>query len=52
VGTETLQNIALFDKCRSFTRAREVQEQGIYPYFKPISQSEDTVVMIEAKPGS
>jgi 8-amino-7-oxononanoate synthase len=49
VATETLQNIALFDKCRSFTRAREVQAAGLYPYFKPISQSEDTVVVIEGK---
>jgi 8-amino-7-oxononanoate synthase len=50
LGTETLQNITLFDKCRSFTRAREVQASGLYPYFKPISQSEDTVVVIEGKP--
>jgi len=49
VGTETLQNIALFAKCKSFTRAREVQAAGIYPYFKPISHSEDTVVIIEGK---
>ena len=47
MGTETLQHIALFDKCRNFTRAREVQAAGLYPYFKPISHSEDTVVVIE-----
>lgn len=50
MGTQTLQHIALFDKCKNFTRAREVQAAGLYPYFKPISQSEDTVVMIEGKP--
>ncbi|HUL03696.1 MAG TPA: pyridoxal phosphate-dependent aminotransferase family protein [Gemmatimonadales bacterium] len=50
MGTETLQNIALFDKCKTFTRAREIQAAGIYPYFKPISHSEDTVVVIEGKP--
>jgi len=49
VGTETLQHIALFDKCKNFTRAREIQAAGLYPYFKPISQSEDTVVVIEGK---
>ena len=49
MGTETLQHIALFDKCRNFTRAREVQAAGLYPYFKPISHSEDTVVVIEGK---
>jgi len=50
VGIETLQNIALFDKCKNFTRAREVQAAGLYPYFKPISHSEDTTVIIEGKP--
>src|SRR2546430_5846756 len=50
VGTETLQNIALFDKCKNFTRAREIQAAGLYPYFKPISHSEDTTVVIEGKP--
>jgi 8-amino-7-oxononanoate synthase len=37
----------LLEKCRTFTRAREVQAAGLYPYFKPISDSEDTVVIIE-----
>ncbi|MGH7581885.1 MAG: aminotransferase class I/II-fold pyridoxal phosphate-dependent enzyme [Gemmatimonadales bacterium] len=41
--------MALFDKCRSFTAAREVQAAGLYPYFKTISESEDTVVVIEGK---
>jgi 8-amino-7-oxononanoate synthase len=49
VDTQTLQHVALFDKCRLFTRAREVQAAGLYPYFKPISESEDTVVTIEGK---
>jgi len=49
LSTQTLQNIALFDKCRNFTKAREVQAAGLYPYFKPISHSEDTVVVIEGK---
>jgi 8-amino-7-oxononanoate synthase len=49
VRTEILQHIALFDKCRNFTKAREVQAAGLYPYFKPISSSEDTIVVIEGK---
>jgi 8-amino-7-oxononanoate synthase len=49
VDTQTLQHIALFDKCKGFTRAREVQAAGLYPYFKPISKAEDTVVVIEGK---
>jgi 8-amino-7-oxononanoate synthase len=50
VDTQTLQHVQLFDKCRRYTKAREVQEAGLYPYFKPISESEDTVVIIEGKP--
>ncbi len=30
----------LFDKCHQFTRAREAQEVGLYPFFVPLSQSE------------
>jgi 8-amino-7-oxononanoate synthase len=49
VDTQTLQQVALFEKCRQFTKAREVQAAGLYPYFKPISESEDTVVVIEGQ---
>ena len=50
MDTQTLQHVQLFDKCKRFTKAREVQAAGLYPYFKPISESEDTVVTIEGKP--
>jgi 8-amino-7-oxononanoate synthase len=49
VDTQELQTVALFDKCRQFTRAREFQAAGLYPYFNPISESEDTVVVIEGQ---
>src|SRR5437867_2520920 len=49
VTTETLQHVALFDKCKSFTKARELQAVGLYPYYRPITHSEDTVVVIEGK---
>jgi 8-amino-7-oxononanoate synthase len=49
VESQTLQNIALFEKCRQFTKAREIQAAGLYPYFKPISDSEDTAVVIEGQ---
>ena len=48
--TETLQHQALLDKCRNFTKAEEAKAGGYYPYFKPISESEDTVIVIEGKP--
>lgn len=48
--TQTLsQDVALFAKCAQFRRADEVKAQGLYPYFKPISASEDTVVVIEGQ---
>jgi len=49
VDTQILQSIALFEKCRQFTKAKEVQAAGMYPYFKPISDSEDTAVVIEGQ---
>ena len=50
VPTESLQSdVALFEKCRNYTRADEVKAAGLYPYFRPISESEDTVVVIEGK---
>ena len=48
--TETIQSQALLDKCRAFTKAEEAKAEGWYPYFKVISESEDTVVVIEGKP--
>lgn len=47
--TQTTSHVALFDKCRGFTRAREAQAAGLYPYFTPISEAEDTVVTIHGK---
>jgi len=41
--------VALFEKCRAYTRAEEVKASGLYPYFKPISASEDTTVVIEGQ---
>jgi 8-amino-7-oxononanoate synthase len=49
VDTQILQSVALFEKCRQFTKAKEVQAAGMYPYFKPISDSEDTAVVIEGQ---
>lgn len=50
MGTHTLQQqVALFDKVKQFTRADEVRAAGLYPYFKAISESEDTVVVIEGQ---
>lgn len=39
----------LFYKCYSFTRADEVKEKGLYPYFRPIEDNEGPVVQIEGR---
>ena len=41
--------MSLFDKCYTYTRAREVQASGYYPYFVPISESHDTEVVIRGE---
>ncbi len=41
--------MSLFDKCARFTRAREVQASGYYPYFVPIEASHDTDVVIRGE---
>lgn len=39
----------LFEKCIKFTRADEVKEMGLYPYFHPIEENEGPVVMVEGR---
>jgi len=39
----------LFDKCRNFTLARELKEQGWYPYFQKIQSGADMEVSIDGR---
>jgi 8-amino-7-oxononanoate synthase len=41
--------MGLIEKCSRYTRAREVQASGFYPYFIPIEASHDTEVVIDGK---
>lgn len=41
--------MSLFNKCRNFTAAKEVQQTGNYPYFREISSAPDNEVIIEGK---
>ena len=43
--------MSLFDKTHRYTRAREAQAAGFYPYFVPISASYDTEVVVEGETG-
>jgi 8-amino-7-oxononanoate synthase len=38
--------MSLFDKCYGFTMAREAEAAGIYPYFRAITESYDTDVVV------
>lgn len=39
----------IFQKCDGFTRARELESLGVYPYFIPLSGSEGTEVEIDGR---
>ncbi len=39
----------LFDKCKNFTAAKELESVGLYPYFQPIASKQDTEVIINGK---
>ena len=41
--------MSLFEKAYRYTRAREVQAAGLYPYFVPISASFDTEVIVHGE---
>jgi len=41
--------VDLFDKCKSFTRAREAMAAGYYPYFQPIESGAANEVVIKGK---
>ncbi len=46
----TTKALGLFKKCYDYTRADDVKAAGIYPYFRPIEESEGPVVSMEGKP--
>ncbi len=39
----------LFDKCKKFTAARELQQAGIYPFFRMIQSAQDPVVTLNGR---
>ncbi|MCW5908530.1 MAG: pyridoxal phosphate-dependent aminotransferase family protein [Chitinophagales bacterium] len=41
--------MALFDKCYNYNVADVTKDKGIYPYFRPIQESEGPVVMMEGR---
>ncbi|SMO91340.1 aminotransferase class I/II-fold pyridoxal phosphate-dependent enzyme [Gracilimonas mengyeensis] len=39
----------IFSKAYNFTKAEEIKEQGLYPYFKPLHATDGTTVKIEGR---
>ncbi len=46
---ERKKNGDLFDKCRTFTTAKEVMASGFYPYFRVVESAQDPEVMVEGR---
>lgn len=44
-----LQKNDIFTKAFQFTKAEEIKELGLYPYFKPLQATDGTVVKIEGR---
>jgi 8-amino-7-oxononanoate synthase len=49
MDTQQKEIVDIFDKARSFTRAREAQQMGVYPFFTPFEDSEGTIVTFEGR---
>jgi len=49
VPVEPAPGADVFDKCRDFTLASEVREQGLYQYYREISSGQDPVVTIDGR---
>jgi 8-amino-7-oxononanoate synthase len=47
--TTALKSKDIFSKAYEFTKAEEVRAAGLYPYFKPLTATDGTVVEIEGK---
>ncbi len=39
----------LFEKCRKFTKARDLIRAGLYPYFRTIESAQDPIVFLDGK---
>ncbi|MFO7847818.1 MAG: aminotransferase class I/II-fold pyridoxal phosphate-dependent enzyme [Balneolaceae bacterium] len=46
---DTKQHQKIFNKAHDFTKADEIKEMGLYPYFKPLQATDGSTVQIEGK---
>jgi 8-amino-7-oxononanoate synthase len=45
----TITNSDIFDKCFAFTEAERARQEGWYPFFRPITESHGTKVVIDGR---
>ena len=50
IGRTKEDNVDLFDKCRAFTRADELQAADLYAYFTPIEEAEGNSIKVKGRP--
>ncbi|MBS3741326.1 MAG: pyridoxal phosphate-dependent aminotransferase family protein [Candidatus Cloacimonetes bacterium] len=41
--------MSLYEKCKKFTQAKEIEKKGFYPYFRVISSEQDTEVIVNGE---
>lgn len=46
-NTHSGKQVDIFSKAFNFTKADEIKAAGLYPYFKPLTETDGTVVVIE-----
>lgn len=49
ISTKRFTGSDIFEKCSSFTIAKQLMEADIYPYFKKLASAQDTEVVINGK---
>ncbi len=49
MDTAKQERVDIFDKIKGFTRAREAQAAGVYPFFIPFDDSEGTIVRYQGR---
>jgi 8-amino-7-oxononanoate synthase len=48
-STQLGKKVDIFNKAFNFTKADEVKSAGLFPYFKPLTETDGTVVVIEGR---
>ncbi len=50
IQSDELSRATIFEKCRKFTRAQELIEAGLYPYFHKMESAQEPEVVCDGRP--